>query len=220
MRRFLLTSLVIAVVLAAFAVTPVNAQGGGVYVVQPGDTLFSIADRFNVSVSDLATINGMYDVNAVFVGQTLRLPAMLSGSVPTTQPVSQPQVQPVVSYAPGTTVTTVTSYTAYVVRSGDTLSAIAARFSTTPQAILSANAISNPNLVFVGQYLVIPKTKTTIVPAPRTTPVTRGRVYVVRPGDNLFSIAALYRRNAWDIARANGILDLNSIFVGQALVIP
>jgi LysM repeat protein len=218
MRRFLLSSLVIAVAITMFAVTPASAQGGE-YVVQPGDTLFSIAARFNVSVSDLATINGMYDVNAVYVGQVLRLPASQSSSVPVSQPVSVPQVQPVVSYAPGTTVTTVTSYTAYTVRPGDTLSAIAQRFNTTPQAILSANAVANPNLVYVGQYLVIPRTRTTVVPAPRTATL-RGRVYIVRPGDNLFGIASYYRRNAWDIARANGILDLNSIYVGQALVIP
>jgi lysozyme len=209
----------IVVVIAAFGVAPVSAQGGGQYIVQPGDTLFSIAARFSVSVSDLATINGMYDVNAVYVGQVLRLPASQGSTVPVIQVTSAPQVQPVVSYAPGTTVTTVTSYTAYTVRSGDTLSSIAQRFGTTPQAILSANAIGNPNLVYVGQYLVIPRTKTTTVPAPRTTRTT-GRVYVVRLGDNLFGIASLYRRNAWDIARANGILDLNSIFVGQALIIP
>lgn len=209
---------------------PAFAQGGGTYVVQPGDSLFSIAARFNVSVSELATINGLYDVNVVYVGQVLRLPAALPGGVAQpvpVVPVVQPspvvvQPSPVTVYPPGTTVTTVTSYRAHTVRRGETLSGIAARYGTTMQAILSANRIANPNLVYVGQVLNVPIIRTTIVPAPRpATPTTpTGRYYVVQPGDTLFRIAARYGRNAWDIARANGILNLNFIFYGQVLRIP
>src|SRR5437879_2344331 len=46
--------------------------------------------------------------------------------------------------------------TNYVVRAGDTLSAIAARFGTTVQAIVSANQIVNPDMISVGQQLLIP----------------------------------------------------------------
>lgn len=85
---------------------PVSAQGGSrTYTVQPGDTLFSIATRFGVGLSELATINGVYDVNRLFVGQTLVLPA--GAAVPVTPvPVVVP-IYPV--YPPGTTVTTITS---------------------------------------------------------------------------------------------------------------
>lgn len=44
----------------------------------------------------------------------------------------------------------------YVVREGDTLSAIAARFGVAEEAILKANGITDPNRLFVGQELVIP----------------------------------------------------------------
>ncbi len=225
------------ILIAAFAFstpTPAHAAGGGTYVVQPGDTLFSIAARFNVSVSDLATINRIYDVNSLYVGQVLTLPAMLPINVTTNYPVTtQPQpatggainpviyTPPVVTYPSGTTVTTVTTYTSYTVRQGDFLSAIAQKFNTTPDAIMSANAISDPNLLYVGQILTIPRTNTKVVsPVVVTRPVVKGRMYIVQPGDNLFGIAARFRTNAWAIARANGILDLNMIFVGQPLVIP
>src|SRR3954447_26722824 len=90
MRKFPLFVAVV-IIIASFAfgnVAPAHAQGGGTYVVQPGDTLFSVAARFNVSVSDLATINKIYDVNAVYVGQVLWLPAMLPYGYSPAYPVS------------------------------------------------------------------------------------------------------------------------------------
>ncbi len=237
MRKILGLIAVIAII-AAFGFTPASAQAARTYVVQPGDSLFGIAARFNVSISELATINRIYDVNRVVVGQVLILPNPLPvGFRPTSsvdgptsatggpmapQPANQPFTPPVVTYPGGTTVTTVTTYTSYVVRPGDFLASIAQRFNTTPQAILSANAIANPNLIFVGQVLTIPRTTTrvSLPQVPRVIPSMRGRIYIVQPGDNLFTIGARFGQNAWSIARANGILNLNEIFVGQPLVIP
>jgi LysM repeat protein len=207
-RLFIL--LVCAVALAALPISAAQAQGGGTYVVQPGDTLFSIAARFGVSLSELATINGIYDIHRLFVGQVLVLPTRTVVPSPV-QPVVQPIiVQPI--YSP-----VITSFTSYTVQRGDTLALIAARFGTTVAAILSVNGISDPNRIFVGQRLSIPRT--TAAPVVSSTPLGR-RLYVVQPGDNLFSIGARFQRNIYDIARANGLLNLNHIFVGQVLVIP
>src|SRR4051795_10958467 len=83
MRKLPLLIAVMAIVAVFLAGTPAKAWGEQGYVVQPGDTLFSIAARYNVSVSELATINRVYDVNAIYVGQTLTLPAPLpSGYTP------------------------------------------------------------------------------------------------------------------------------------------
>ncbi len=219
--RLLLVILVCALAFAALPAQPAQAQGGGrTYVVQPGDTLFSIAARFGVSVSELATINGFYDIHRVFVGQVLVLPAAAVTPRPASpvQPVVQPITAPPV-FPPGTTVTTVTTFTAYTVQRGDTLARIAARFGTTVAAIMDANGIRNPNLIFAGQVLNIPRTRITITPPLRAN-VRGGRTYVVQPGDTLFLIAARFGRNVYDVARANNILNLNHIFVGQVLVIP
>jgi peptidoglycan-N-acetylglucosamine deacetylase len=226
MRRFFTLCMVLSICLMGVALLdakPAQAQGGGTYVVQPGDTLFTIADKFGVSLSELATINGIYDVNRVFVGQVLVIPTPINPpAAPPVRPAPAPQPAPSLPvYPPGTTVTVVTNYQGYVVRHGDTLSRIAQRFRTTIDLIMAANGIGNPNFVFVGQHLIIPRITTNVRPQPRPqTPRARGNVYVVQPGDNLFGIAARFRRNIYDIARANGLLNLNHIFTGQALVIP
>lgn len=218
LSKVMMLALLCAMIVFALPTLPADAQGGRrTYVVQPGDTLFSIAARFGVSVSELATINGFYDINQVAVGQVLVLPQS-AVVVPTQVPVVSRPV--VVQPAPGTVITTVTRYVAYTVRAGDTLASIAARYKTTIAAILSVNNILNADLVYVGQYLLIPIIRTTVVPGRSTTRPASGRTYIVRHGDNLFAIAARFGRDVYAIARANGILNLNYIFVGQVLIIP
>lgn len=249
MRKLsLLIAVIIVVAILAFGALGVGSAraADGSYVVQPGDTLFNIAARFNVSVSELATINKIYDINVLYVGQVLILPNPLS--VPTTQspivinsvyggvyapagPTYSPVytapifTPPVVTYPAGTSVTTTTTYSSYVVQPGDFLASIANRFNTTPGAILSANAIPDPNLLYVGQLLTIPNVKTNVVqptvhPAMGITTMAGGRIYIVQPGDNLFSIAARFGRNAYAIAQANGLLNLNAVYIGEPLIIP
>lgn len=230
--RLVFSAILVTIValVASGAPVAVQAQGGygygypTTYVVQPGDTLFSIASRYNVSLSELATINGLYDVNQVYVGQVLRMPSPLPGTgnptPPQQPPVVYPYYPPQPYYPPGTTVTTVTTYRRYVVRKGDTLSAVAVCYNTTVAALVAANPGINPNYIYYGQVLNIATVRTTVVPAPRPRQTVYRRVYIVQPGDNLFGIAARFGRDVYAVAKANGLLNLNYIFVGQALVIP
>ncbi len=114
---------------AATPPTPVPAT----YTVRPGDTLFSIAQRFGTTVSTLAAANNIANPNLISVGQVLRIPTGTAPAPP----------QPPVGGS-------------YTVRAGDTLSSIAARHGTTVSALAAANNIANPNLIRVGQVLVIP----------------------------------------------------------------
>lgn len=117
---------------------------------------------------------------------------------------------------------TVASALTYRVQWGDTLYRIAARFGTTMQAIAQANQISNPNLIYVGQELIIPTAGEEPPPAPPPAPPPPGggAVHVVRSGETLGQIARQYGTTVSAIAQLNGISNPNLIFVGQVLSIP
>ena len=118
-------------------------------------------------------------------------------------------------------VTAVSALT-YRVVSGDTLSGIALRFGTNLNSIVQANPqITNPNLIFVGQEIEVPTGDTPApVPPPVDPPPTGGQSYTVQPGDTLSAIASRFGTTAVAIAQANGISNINLIFVGQQLIIP
>jgi len=110
------------------------------YVIQPGDTLSSIARRFGTTVSAILAANPQVtDPNLIFVGQIITVPTGAPGPTPPPPPPPPPG---------GRT---------YIVQPGDTLSAIARRFGTTVTAILGANPqITDPNNIFPGQVITIP----------------------------------------------------------------
>jgi LysM repeat protein len=96
----------------------------------------------------------------------------------------------------------------HVVQRGEMLSTIARRYGINMWTLARANGITNPNRIYVGQRLVIP------------TQQAAGHVHVVRRGETLTHIALRYGVNVWTIARANGITNLNFVYVGQRLTIP
>lgn len=98
------------------------------YTVQPGDTLSGIAAAYNTTYQHLADINGIANPNLIYPGQVLTI----SGGG-----ASAPQ------------------QTVYTVQPGDTLSGIAAAYNTTYQHLAAVNGISNPNLIYPGQQIVI-----------------------------------------------------------------
>jgi len=120
---------------------PVSPAGvpGGVYKVQPGDTLGSIARANGTTVDELTALNGLADPNLLSVGQELRLPGNAAA------PVS---VQAAAA-ATGAT-------KAYTVEDGDTLGSIAGRFGTDIDALVRLNALADPDYLFVGQRLIVP----------------------------------------------------------------
>jgi LysM repeat protein len=129
---------------------------------------------------------------------------------PTATPV---QVEPTATPPPPA----VTGGCYYVVRRGDTLFSIARRFGTTIGAIAQANGLSNPRYILAGQRLIIPGTCPPYAPPPAASGAT---VYIVRPGDTMYSIARRYGTTVTAIARANGIANPWRIWAGQRLVIP
>lgn len=94
----------------------------------------------------------------------------------------------------------------YVVKSGDTLYKIATLFGVTVQSIMTANNITNANLIYVNQVLIIPGI--TLVQ------------YVVKSGDTLTKIANSYNVSVQSIMTVNNITNANLIYVNQVLSIP
>lgn len=102
------------------------------HIVKPGENLFRIALMYNTTVEAIATLNGIVNPSFIWVGQRLRIPQG-AGSPPA-----------------GTG-----RY--HVVQRGETLYSIALQYGTTTAAIAVANDLSNPNLIYPGQTLLIPK---------------------------------------------------------------
>lgn len=110
------------------------------------------------------------------------------------------------------------SGTVHVVQAGDTLYSIARRYGVSVDAIVAANGIVNPSLIYVGQRLVIP-TGGRLSTGGATTGGT-GTVHVVQAGETLTRISLRYGVSVWAIARANNLANVNHIYAGQRLVIP
>ena len=143
-RRWL--CLVVFLMVAVLVPIPANADpdvppaAEVVHVVAPGDTLWSIAVHYGVSVDSVQQANGITDPARIFVGQRLSI----SGSAVGGQSAGGPQVDQ-------------DSFTAvHVVAGGETLNGIAARYGTTGAVLAQANGISNPNRLTVGQRLAVP----------------------------------------------------------------
>ena len=102
----------------------------------------------------------------------------------------------------------------YTVRSGDTLSDIALRYNMTYQSIAEKNGISNPNLIYPGQRLVISGQYTS------SSGVTESNTYTVSSGDCLSAIGSQMGVSWQSIASANGIYSPYLIYPGQVLTIP
>lgn len=120
----------------------------------------------------------------------------------------------------------------YTVRPGDTLRAIAARFGVSVGAIVQANGITNPDLIRVGQVLIIPDGNGAPAAAPASppaptpppaTPATTGagqtRV-TVRAGQTLGQIARDHGVTVGSIVAINDIPNPDSLRIGQVLTIP
>ncbi|MGC9399272.1 MAG: LysM peptidoglycan-binding domain-containing protein [Anaerolineae bacterium] len=192
MQRWVERGLVLACLLAFVFVTPVFAESHSAYVVQPGDTLFSISRRYGVSVHELAAANGLAWNAWIYVGQRLTIPGLSSPS-PAPAPSATGSI--------------------YVVQPGDTLLSIAFRHGISVSRLASTNGLAWNAWVYTGQRLVIPEEGAS-APTPSS-----GGIHVVQRGDTLFSIARRYSTTVASLRATNGLRS-DTIYVGQRLVIP
>ncbi|MEG3341002.1 LysM peptidoglycan-binding domain-containing protein [Streptococcus suis] len=155
------------------------------YTIKSGDTLGAIAKKFNTTVAELQKLNNISNPDKIYVGQVLKITGS-SGS------------------------STTNSATTYTVKSGDTLSGIAAKFGTTVSALQSLNGISNPDKIQVGQVLKITASAT-------SSTSTSVSTYIVQSGDTLSGIAARFGTTVSALQSLNGISNPDKIYAGQVL---
>ncbi|SET16033.1 spore coat assembly protein SafA [Natronincola peptidivorans] len=117
---------------------PPACPGGTIYTIQPGDTMFRIANRYGISLTGLIEVNPQItNPNVIYVGQRICVPAEIT-------PPTPPDV-----FCPDGTI--------YIVQRGDTMFNIARRFGVTLQRLIAANPqVADPNVLEVGQRICIP----------------------------------------------------------------
>ena len=98
-----------------------------IYKIKRGDTLSEIAKKYGTSVSTLASLNNIKDVDKIYAGNTIKIPTNNS------------------------------SYIEYKIKKGDTLSEIAKKYGTTVKKLQSINGIKNANKIYAGDTIKIPK---------------------------------------------------------------
>lgn len=115
-----------------------------------------------------------------------------------------------------------------VVQAGDTLSTIAQRHGTSVSALVAANGLASPDLVYAGQRLQLPGTGGAPASAPPaaarvTTPGVTGTAptsHVVLPGETVFHIAVRYGTTVGALVALNRLTSANVIYAGQRLQLP
>jgi LysM repeat protein len=179
------------------------------YTVVAGDTLQTIAARFGTTAEAIAQLNSLPDPNSLTLGQKLQIPAAGSAAAAAG------------GAAAGDTRTAGQSASAtstYAVQAGDTLGKIAQRFGTTVAELQRLNKITNPDVLTLGQKLIVPGSSGGAAVAVPTG--GQGRSYVVQRGDTLLSIARRFGLTVKQLQAANNISNPDRIAVGQKLIIP
>ena len=206
---------------------------GNVYIVKKGDSLYSIAQKYNTTVDELKKLNGLTS-NIINVGQVLKLPEKenivdydlyivkkgdtlykiannynisvnelkkINNLTSDTLSIGEQLLVPIIDES---------DYTIYIVKKGDSLYSIAQKYNTTVDSIKKLNNLAS-NLLSINQQLKIPTKK--------EEEVQNFYNYTVVPGDTLYSIAKNNNTTVETIKSINN-LSSNVIDVGMQLKLP
>jgi len=193
-----------AIALAAIAV---SASGSGAqaderYTVRSGDTVSHIAARTGTSISSIARANSLADASRIHVGQVLTIPG---------------------KHAATTTTTKHTAKVTHTVRAGETVSAIAARYSTTVAKVVKLNHLDARALIRIGQVLTISEATTSSSATKAKTATSTSAAssrYTVKAGDTVGAIATRHGLTVAAIVKANHLDARALIRVGDVLTLP
>jgi soluble lytic murein transglycosylase-like protein len=141
------------------AILPAAASASVPHVVQPGETLWSIAAANNFTTRSLAAANGLSETSPVVLGSTIQIPSVAEGTAALQKAgiVPAPAAAPVAASAPK-------PMGGYIVRPGDTLSGLAARAGVSVQQMAFMNGLQPNAMLIAGSPLKLP----TGAPVPTT----------------------------------------------------
>jgi murein DD-endopeptidase MepM/ murein hydrolase activator NlpD len=180
-----------------FIIQPVSAQSSGpVYIVQSGDTLYSIAVRFNITVNDLIAANPSVDPNALAVGQQLVIPGLegITG-------ILQTEVVPF----------------------GDNLRSLSRRTQVSDDLLVKLNRLVSPSELYVGVSLIIP-TQNQQEPLKTRITAAKGETLLelaVKQGSDPWSLASVNKLSGtWDTLPGDVLYSPTGDSEGNATGLP
>lgn len=196
---------------AAIAASIIGAEEAEAasYKVQSGDSLWSIAQKHQTSVSNLKSVNKLTS-DVIFPNQVLE-----TGTNSVTKPEKS---------NPSTSTPTTTNQTTYTVKAGDTLSGIASKHKISLSNLMNWNGL-NTTLIYPGNVLKVSNSGNSRAPATPTTPKEpakapadngSGSVYIVKSGDTLSRIGSQYGVSVANLKQWNN-LKSDLIYIGQKL---
>lgn len=204
MRVIRLVVIISALFLVASAAAAQDQAVGQTYTVRYGDTLYSIAMRYGVTIAELAEANNITYTWRIDIGQVLVIPGL-------EDPTGGADVaNPLVASAP----------IQHTIRAGETLNSIANRYGVSMDLLMRANNITNPNWILYGQVLNIwtdasaaAETDAVAASAPPST-------HTLRAGETLGAVARRYGVSLSALVSANNIANPDYVHAGTSLVIP
>ena len=200
------------------------------YTVLEGDTLYGISKQFGVSVNDIKLQNNLMN-NIINPGEVLIIPSIATTvlytvkkgdtlySISKRYDVGVNEIRSVNNLSSnvlsiGQTLfipinDTTDEFNYYTVLAGDTLYSISRKFNTTVDSLKKLNNISS-NLLTIGEQIKVPNSF--------DNNYSDDLIYVVKEGDNLYSISRKYNVSVDSIKKLNNLVN-NNLYVGQKLLI-
>ena len=207
----------------------------GVYIVKKGDSLYSIANKYGITVNDLKDINNLTS-NTLQIGQKLIIPIQKEQEEAGIYTVKSGDTLYSIAKEYNTTISELMNLNnlktatlsigqqlklpgtkeeietnEYIVKSGDTLYKIANTYDLSVADLINANNLKS-NTLQIGQKLIIPATK-------QEQPTTSYQNYTITKGDNLYAIAREYNTTVADLMKINNLIS-NLLSIGQVIKVP
>ncbi|MCC6458760.1 MAG: LysM peptidoglycan-binding domain-containing protein [Caldilineaceae bacterium] len=179
-----------------------------IHVIEVGDNLTNVAQRYNIAPGELAAYNHILDYNHVIIGQKLRIP-------PVGVKIADAAVESTLAVEAPVESKTLPGFDGYhVIRKGESLGGIARLYNLTLDELIALNDITDINIVQMGKML---RLTADVEPATHATrPELAEILYVVEKGDNLSKIARAHSSTIEQIMSDNN-LTTDSVHVGQEL---